>query len=120
MTENVEETLRNVLNMMEQAGFRIDQDVKVIVDRELPFMGYTSRRWGSHAIVVSGFAVDSPMLEGLRRTTTTPVCNSLVISSWAGSKKSPQQAEWVERINGSMHPYCSTTHSQSATWRGIK
>ncbi|MGD0550010.1 MAG: hypothetical protein ABSA81_05635 [Candidatus Bathyarchaeia archaeon] len=50
---------------MEQAGFRIDQDVKVIVDRELPFMGYTSRRWGSHAIVVSGFALDSPMLEGL-------------------------------------------------------
>lgn len=65
MTENVEEALRNVLNMMEQAGFRIDQNVKVIVDRELPFMGYASRRWGSHIIVVSGFALDSPMLEGL-------------------------------------------------------
>jgi hypothetical protein len=65
MTENVEEALRNVLNMMQQAGFRIDQDVKVVVDRELPFMGYTSRRWGSHTIVVSGFALDSPMLEGL-------------------------------------------------------
>ena len=65
MTENVQEALRNVLNMMEQAGFRIDQGVKVVVDRELPFMGYTSRRWGSHTIVVSGFALDSPMLEGL-------------------------------------------------------
>jgi hypothetical protein len=65
MAENVEEALRNVLNMMEQAGFGIDQDVKVIVDRDLPFMGYTSRRRQSHVIVVSGFALDSPMLEGL-------------------------------------------------------
>jgi hypothetical protein len=65
MTENVEEALRNVLNMMEQARFRIDQDVKVIVDKNLPFMGYTSRQWQRHVIVVSGFALDSPMLEGL-------------------------------------------------------
>jgi len=65
MTENVEEALRNVLSMMEQAGFRIDQDVKVIVDKNLPFMGYTSRQWQRHVIVVSGFALDSPMLEGL-------------------------------------------------------
>jgi hypothetical protein len=65
MTVNIEEALRNVLDRMERAGFRIDQDVKVIVDRDLPFMGYTSRRWQSHLIVVSGFALDSPMLEGL-------------------------------------------------------
>jgi hypothetical protein len=65
MTENVEEALRNVLSMMKQAGFRIDQDVKVIVDKNLPFMGYTSRQWQRHVIVVSGFALDSPMLEGL-------------------------------------------------------
>jgi hypothetical protein len=65
MTENVEEALRNVLNMMEQAGFRVNQEVKVIVNKRLPFMGYTSRQWQSHVIVVSGFAVESPMLEGL-------------------------------------------------------
>jgi hypothetical protein len=65
MTENVEEALRNVLNMMEQAGFRINQEVKVTVDKKLPFMGYTSRQWQSHIIVVSGFALESPMLEGL-------------------------------------------------------
>jgi hypothetical protein len=65
MTENVEEALRNILNMMERAGFRINQDVKVIVNKKLPFMGYTSRQWQSHVIVVSGFAVESPMLEGL-------------------------------------------------------
>ncbi|HXZ97909.1 MAG TPA: DUF5781 family protein [Candidatus Acidoferrum sp.] len=65
MKQNVEEALRNVLNMMEQAGFRIDQNVKVIVNDKLPFMGYTFRQWQSHVIVVSGFAVESPMLEGL-------------------------------------------------------
>jgi hypothetical protein len=65
MTENVEEALRNVLNAMEQAGFRINQDVKVIVNKKLPFMGYTSRQWQGHVIVVSGFALESPMLEGL-------------------------------------------------------
>jgi hypothetical protein len=65
MTENVEEALRKVLDTMEQAGFRIDQEVSVIVDKNLPFMGYTSRQWQSHVIVVSGFALESPMLEGL-------------------------------------------------------
>jgi len=65
MTENVEEALRNILDTMEQAGFRIDQEVRVIVDKNLPFMGYTSRQWQKHVIVVSGFALDSPMLEGL-------------------------------------------------------
>ncbi len=65
MTENVEEALRNVLDTMEQAGFRVNQEVRVIVDKNLPFMGYTSRRWQSHVIVVSGFALESPMLEGL-------------------------------------------------------
>jgi hypothetical protein len=65
MSQNVEEALRNVLNMMEQAGFRINQNVKVTVNNKLPFMGYTSRQWQTHVVVVSGFAVESPMLEGL-------------------------------------------------------
>jgi len=65
MTESVEEALRNVLNMMEQAGFRINREVEVVVDEKLPFMGYTSRQWQRHVIVVSGFALKSPMLEGL-------------------------------------------------------
>jgi len=53
--------------MMQQTGFRIDRDVRVVVDEKLPFMGYTSHRWQSqrHTIVVSGFALESPMLEGL-------------------------------------------------------
>lgn len=64
-TPSVEEALTDVLNMMERAGFRVDQEVKVVVDEKLPFMGYTSRRWQSHVIVVSGFAATSSMLEGL-------------------------------------------------------
>ncbi len=65
MADRVEEALRRALYMMEQAGFTINQEVKVVVDEKLPFMGYTSRQWRSHIIVVSGFAVKSPMLEGL-------------------------------------------------------
>ena len=65
MVESVEEALKNALHMMEQAGFKINQEVKVVVDEKLPFMGYTSRQWQSHVIVVSGHAVKSPMLVGL-------------------------------------------------------
>jgi len=65
MVESVEEALRNVLHMMEQAGFKINQEVKAVVDEKLPIMGYTSRRWQSHVIVVSGLALKSQMLEGL-------------------------------------------------------
>jgi F0F1-type ATP synthase membrane subunit a len=36
------------------------------------------------------------------------------------AKKSPQQLVSVEGINGSVHPYCSTTHLQSAIWKGIR
>jgi len=65
MTESVEEALGRVLHVMEQAGFTINQDVKVVIDDKLPFMGYTSRQWRSHIIVVSGFAAKSLVLEGL-------------------------------------------------------
>jgi hypothetical protein len=65
MAESVEKALRNVLNMMNQAGFRINREVQVVVDESLPFMGYTSRQRQSHVIVVSGFALRSSMLEGL-------------------------------------------------------
>ena len=65
MTASLEEALKNVLARMEQAGFGINQEVRVAVDERLPFMGYTSRRWQSHVIVVSGFALKSPTLEGL-------------------------------------------------------
>jgi len=62
---SVEEALRNVLGIMEQAGFKVNQEVKVVVDERLSFMGYASRRSQSHVIVISGFAVKSSMLEGL-------------------------------------------------------
>ena len=91
---NVSETLRDTLNMMKRAGFVIDQDVSVVVDEKLPFMGYTSRRAQSHTIVVSGFAARSGMLEGLlahemshvyRNITNHPSHNERIIAHLAGS-----------------------------------
>jgi hypothetical protein len=61
----VEEKLKAVTDKMARAGFELDQPVEVMVDKNLPFMGYTSRDWQKHVIVVSGFAAKSPMLEGL-------------------------------------------------------
>jgi hypothetical protein len=94
MSENVEETLLKTLSMMEQAGFKINRDVKVVVEQSLPFMGYTARQWQSHVIVVSGFALKSAMLEGLlthelshiyRNITNHPSHSDLLIASLARS-----------------------------------
>src|SRR4029077_6463034 len=67
--EDVEETVRKArqtaFEMMRKAGFDIGTKVKVVVDPNLPFMGYTMPQGGSFTIVVSGGAVGSGLLEGL-------------------------------------------------------
>jgi hypothetical protein len=88
----VDEKLKIVLNAMARTGFEVKQPVEVMVDENLPFMGYTSRQWQKHTIVVSGFAVRSPMLEGLlthelshvyRNITNHPSHNERIIESVA-------------------------------------
>src|SRR3989441_6125691 len=51
--------------MMRKAGYDIGNKVKVVVDPNLPFMGYTMPQGGNFTIVVSGGAVGSGLLEGL-------------------------------------------------------
>lgn len=51
--------------MMREAGFEIKHRVTVQVDPDLPFMGYSTQRAGSHIVVVAGMAVKSGPLEGL-------------------------------------------------------
>lgn len=53
------------MNMMREAGFQITGMVRVAVDPQLPFMGYTVSQGEGFTIVVSGMAVESGMLEGL-------------------------------------------------------
>ena len=62
---NADTALKNVLGLMKAAGFPVTEDVKVVVDEKLSFMGYTSQTMGTHTVVVSGFAVKSDMFEGL-------------------------------------------------------
>jgi len=64
-SRSLQQALANVLAAMKRSGFEINQNVEVAVDVALPFMGYTSRQWQRHLIVVSGFAIKSNMLEGL-------------------------------------------------------
>jgi hypothetical protein len=80
--------------MMAGAGFGIDEEVSVVVDKNLPFMGYTSRQWQKHTIVVSGMAVRSGMLKGLlahelshvyRNVTEHPSHNERIIAHLVSS-----------------------------------
>lgn len=55
---------RNALKMME-SGFEISDKLEVVVDAQLPFMGYSTERRGGHVIVISGVALKSGMIEEL-------------------------------------------------------
>jgi hypothetical protein len=67
--EDIEEAVRKArqtaIEMMRKAGYDIGTKVKVVVDPNLPFMGYTMPQGGNFTIVVSGGAVGSGLLEGL-------------------------------------------------------
>src|SRR3990170_7954035 len=65
MKRTVNASFRKALEMMEKAGYAIGDNVSVVVDPDLPFMGYTFPSGGRFTIVASGAAVDSGMLEGL-------------------------------------------------------
>jgi Family of unknown function (DUF5781) len=63
--EKVERAKNAALKMMTDAGFAISDRLQVLVDRELSFMGYSTRRDGKDTIVVAGRALNSGMIEGL-------------------------------------------------------
>jgi Zn-dependent protease with chaperone function len=63
--EVVKKSFDNAVQMMMNAGYEIPNDVKVTVDPQLPFMGYTMPTRQGFNIVVTGGAVESGMLEGL-------------------------------------------------------
>lgn len=65
LKKTVNDSFRKALRMMEEAGYAIGDNVSVVVDPDLPFMGYTFPSGGRFTIVASGAAVDSGMLEGL-------------------------------------------------------
>lgn len=64
-TKAVGEAFQRAKGMMKDAGYGIGDNVRVVVDPNLGFMGYTFPRAGKFTIVVSGAAVESRMLEGL-------------------------------------------------------
>jgi hypothetical protein len=58
---NLEELKSQALDLMERAGYGIVEDVSVIVDEQLPYMGYTTERGDKTVVVVSGDALKSGM-----------------------------------------------------------
>src|SRR5690348_13154258 len=63
--EIVGKARQTAMELMKKAGYDIGTKVKVVVDPQLPFMGYTMPQGGNFTIVVSGGAVGSGLLEGL-------------------------------------------------------
>lgn len=61
----VRKAKNEALKMMKNAGFEIMQEIQVLVDPRLPFMGYSTRKDGKDTIVVAGQALQSGMIEGL-------------------------------------------------------
>jgi hypothetical protein len=65
INEIVGRARQNAIDMMKKAVYDIGTKVKVVVDPQLPFMGYTMPQGGNFTIVVSGGALGSVLLEGL-------------------------------------------------------
>src|SRR5690348_13355623 len=65
VNEIVGRSRQNAMELMKRAGYDIGTKVKVVVDPQLPFMGYTMPQGGSFTIVVSGGAIGSGLLVGL-------------------------------------------------------
>jgi len=64
-SEIVKKAYLSASRMLKESGFGLKSDVKVAIDPQLPFMGYSMPLGRGYRIVVSGGAVESMMLEGL-------------------------------------------------------
>jgi len=62
-------TIKNAVNRaleaMRNSGFEISEKLEVVLDPELPFMGYATKKSGKNVIVVSSSAIKSGPVEGL-------------------------------------------------------
>ena len=83
--------------MMAKAGYKIPDNVRVSVDPQLPFMGYTMPTRQGFNIVIAGGAVDSGMLEGL---LVHEMSHIVRISTNHPSHNAEILEEAVERLGG--------------------
>ena len=56
---NLQELKFQALDLMERAGYGITEDVSVVEDKDLSYMGYTTEKDGKTVVVVSGNALSS-------------------------------------------------------------
>jgi len=61
----VKNAVSSALEVMRYSGFEISDKLEVVLDPELPFMGYATKKGGKNAIVVSSMAMKSGPVEGL-------------------------------------------------------
>lgn len=60
-THKLEELKNQALALMEAAGFSVTAKISVSLDRDLPFMGYTTEKEDGYVIVISGNALSGNM-----------------------------------------------------------
>ncbi len=63
--ETIEAVSEKVLSAMSDAGFHVNASVRIVVDENLSFMGYTVGTKDGYTVVVSGKSVKSGFLHGL-------------------------------------------------------
>jgi len=61
----IKNAVSSALEAMRYSGFEISDKLEVMLDPELPFMGYATKRSGKNVIVVSSMAIKSGLVEGL-------------------------------------------------------
>src|SRR5882672_3870683 len=108
VTRKVKDAKENAMEMMKKAGYDIGDVVQVMVDPQLPFMGYTMPRSNDkYRIVVSGGSVDSGLLEGLlvhemshvyRMRTRHPSHNGEAIEEAVSSFDKVAKYDYQEKI----------------------
>jgi len=63
--DTVKNAVSKALEAMRNSGFEISEKLEVVLDPELPFMGYATKKSGKNVIVVSSSAIKSGPVEGL-------------------------------------------------------
>jgi len=61
----IKNAVSSALEAMRSSGFEISHKLEVVLDPELPFMGYATKKGGKNVIVVSSMAMKTGPVEGL-------------------------------------------------------
>lgn len=125
--EIVEKSFNAAKRNMSQAGYKIPDNVRVSVDPQLSFMGYTMPTRNGFNIVVAGGAIESGMLEGLlmhemghivRITTNHPSHNAEILEE-AVQRAGNNLADYQQKIIHDLLNDIQDLYADDLTFRAL-